>query len=371
MKKRIKRTFSIHHWIGLLAGILLLISSITGAVLVFHHEIDSAQFSDKTTLEKPATKLIIDNSFEPIRTLYPDCDIRIPDLPKEPDQALKYELRKGKIRKWIFVHPETGELLTAVERADQRLVHILLELHYMLLSGTVGKIMVLFLGVALIILSISGFMLYRKSIVKVLSFKQKISFKSRRSLFSGLHRIIGVWSLVFNLFISITGTYIAFTIVQGAFPSGGKAVMQSPPISISIDAALAKIEREYPAFEVNYLLFPKNADGKLRILGRLESDPSYYGFNYSNIQVNTKTGEIASTSFLRNLPWYKRAITIFKPLHFGDYGGLSMKLIYCFFGILPGVLAISGFFIWRLRPAKKPRTPFRSPAKTHARHSTA
>lgn len=161
-------------------------------------------------------------------------------------------------------------------------------------------------------------MLCRKSIVKVITFKQRISAKSRHSLFSSLHRIIGVWCLFFNLFISITGTYIAFTIVQGAFPSGGKPEIQRAPVSISIDAALEKVEREYPAFDIKYLLFPKNADGKLGILGRLESDPSYYGFNFSNIQINPETGEITSVNFLRNLFWYKRVSTILKPLHFSD-----------------------------------------------------
>ncbi|WP_026135612.1 PepSY-associated TM helix domain-containing protein [Nafulsella turpanensis] len=186
-----------------------------------------------------------------------------------------------------------------------------------------------------------------------------------------LHRIVGVWSLVFNLFISITGTYIAFTIVQGAFPSGGKPEIQSPSVSISIDAALKKVEREFPAFDINYLLFPKSADGKLTILGRFESDPAFYGFNYSNIQINTTTGEIASTRFLRNLPWYARTVTILKPLHFGDYGGLGLKIVYCFFGIFPGILAISGFFIWRLRPAKRPHSPHSSPSKPRVGHSVA
>lgn len=352
-KKRIKRTFSIHHWIGLVAGVFILIASITGSILVFHHDIDHAQFADQSTLETPASELIIDNSFEHIRQLHPDYDIRVPAFPEDYKQALKYELRKGKTRKWIFVHPETGEMLATVNRADQRLVHILLDLHYNLLSGTPGKIIVLLCGIALMLLSVTGFILYRKSILKVVFFRQKISFKSRRSLFSSLHRIVGVWSLVFNLLISITGTWIAITIVQSAFSSGSGTIV-TPATTISVDAALRQVRRDYPAFEINYLRFPVNADGKLTVLGRLASDPAFYGFTSSKIQVDMRTGKIVTVSFLREMPWYKRAIAVLKPLHFGDYAGLRVKLIYSFFGVLPGVLAISGFFIWRKRQVKKP-----------------
>lgn len=340
-----------------MAGIFLLIISTTGSILVFHHDIDHAQFADQFTLETPASELVIDNSFEHIRQLHPGHDIRIPDFPKDSEQALKYELRKGKTRKWIFAHPETGEILTTVNRADQRLVHILLDLHYNLLSGTPGKIAVLLCGIALIVLSVTGFIIYRKSILKVISFRQKISFKSRRSLFSSLHRIVGVWGLVFNLLISITGTWIAITIVQSAFSSGsaatGSAAIDTPATTVSVDAVLRQVRRDYPAFEIKYLRFPINADGKLAVLGRLASDPAFYGFTSSKIQVDMRTGKIVTVNFLRDLPWYNRAVSVLKPLHFGDYAGLGVKLVYSFFGILPGVLAISGFFIWRFRQGSK------------------
>lgn len=354
MRKRVKKVFPVHHWIGLIAGILLLISSITGSVLVFHHDIDHISFWTETRLDQPADKLIIDNSFHRIRQSHSDYDIRVPNFPEKPDQALKYELRKSEARKWIFVHPETGETLAQVERADERLVHVLLELHYMLLSGTVGKVLVLFLGTALMVLSITGFMLYRKSIFKVLTFRQGISLKSKRSFFSSIHRIVGVWGLVFNFFISITGSYIAFTIVQAALSSDGGLRIESPPVPASIDAILEQVKEEYPAFNIHYLLFPKTRDGKFTILGRLESDPAFYGRNYSNIQADIRTGKVVSTGFLRDMPWHRRAITILKPLHFGDYAGLGIKVLYCLFGLMPGILSISGFLIWRIRPVKGP-----------------
>jgi uncharacterized iron-regulated membrane protein len=350
LKKHIKKSFAIHHWLGLLAGILILISSISGSVLVFHHEIDQAQFAGLARLDRPASALQIDKSFTHIRQAYPDFDIRIPDYPHELSQALKYELRKGQLRKWLFVQPETGQILAEVERADQRLVHTLLELHYMLLAGTPGKVVVLLVGISLILLSITGFLLYRKSILKVLSFRQKISLTSRRSFLSGLHRIVGVWSLVFNLLISLSGSYIAYTIVQGAFSSGAKSQAEAEDFSsLSVDEALREVKAAYPDFEINYLLLPVRQSGKLSVLGRLTSDPMYYGANFSRILVSARTGEIESVQFLRDQPWYTRLLTLCKPLHFGDYAGLPGKLLYCAFGLLPGLLAVSGFFIWSYR----------------------
>lgn len=351
LKKSVKRTFSIHHWVGLVAGVFLLLSSVTGSVLVFHHEIDRAQFASLSTLAAPATELRIDNSIEGILQAYPESDIRVPELPEAPNQALKYEIRKGDTRKWVFVHPETGETLGVVKRADKRLVHVLLDLHYNLLSGTPGKITVLLGGIALAVLTVTGFLLYRRSILKVLAFRQRISFKSRRSLFSSLHRVVGVWSLVFNLMISITGTYIAFTIVQSAFAQRNAAV-EVPPISVSVDAVLGQVRKDYPGFEVNYLRF---AGGTLSVLGRMASDPAYYGSTYSNLQVDLGTGKVKGASFLRDMPWHQRLISILKPLHFGDYAGLGVKLLYSFFGMLPGTLAVSGFFIWRLRNRRADR----------------
>jgi uncharacterized iron-regulated membrane protein len=358
LKKRVKRTFAIHHWIGLLAGIFLLVASITGSILVFHHEIDHVQFSAKAALKKPAAELIMDNSFEHISQQYPGHDIRVPDFPEVPSQAIKYEIRKGGTRTWVFAHPETGEFLGTVNRADQRFVHILLNLHYNLLSGTAGKVIVLLGGIALIILSTTGFLLYRKSILKVITFRQKISFTHKRSLFSSLHRIVGVWSLVFNLLISISGTWIAYTIVESAFAAAGNTV-QEAPISTpslayrSVDSSLRQIKSDYPDFEIKYLHL---ANGKLSVSGRLATDPLVYGRTVSNIAVDMHSGKIGQANFLRDAPWHKKALAILKPLHFGDFAGLGIKLIYSFFGLLPGVLAVSGFFIWRHGRLIKPQS---------------
>ncbi|MFC6997944.1 PepSY-associated TM helix domain-containing protein [Rufibacter roseus] len=362
MKKRTKRTFSIHHWLGLWAGTFLLISSLTGTVLVFHHEIDHAQHVALSTLPAPAEKLRIDASFQHIRKSFPEGDLRIPELPQSNIQALKYEIRQDGKRQWIFAHPQTGQTLGTLQRADKRLVHVLLDTHYNLLMGKTGKVLVLLGGLSLVALTVTGFLLYRKSIMKVLSFRQTISFKSRRSFFSSLHRIVGVWSLVFNLLLSVTGSYIAYTIVLAALsPAPASSSITASPVSI--DTTLEKIRKEHPHFQINYL---RMAGNSLSVLGKLQDDPAYYGRTYSNIQVDLNTGAVTSVNFLRDKTWYQRALSVLKPLHFGDYAGLGVKLLYSFFGFMPSILAISGFVIWRFRrSASKKGRPMKHSQKVN------
>ncbi|MFD3001987.1 PepSY-associated TM helix domain-containing protein [Pontibacter toksunensis] len=350
--KKTNHTFSIHHWCGLIAGIFILVISLSGVILVFDDEIDEAVFSRQSRLETPAQSLHIDNSIGWVRAENPGWDIRVPSLPASSDEALLYELRQGQLRQWLFVHPETGEKLSVVGQAHNRFSYVVLNLHYNLLSGTPGKIVVLLVGVALLLLTITGFILYRKSIRKVLTFRQRVCFLSPRSFYSSLHRIVGVWALAFNLLMCVTGLSLAITVVNAALKGGPKEVAV-PEITASVDAAMATINTTYPGFEISYLRFPVNNEGQLQLLGRLKADPSYYGRFYSRVPVNYETGELGEPFFLRDQPWLDRFLTVLHPIHFGDFAGLPVKLLYAFFGLMPGVLAISGFFIWRLRGKKE------------------
>jgi uncharacterized iron-regulated membrane protein len=348
LKKRTKITFSLHHWCGLIAGIFLLTVTLSGAVLVFHDEIDHTQFAKELKLQTPARVLHIDRSFETIRQANPDWDIRIPALPEANDQALKYELRQDKLRKWIFAHPETGEILSVVDRADLRLVNTMLLLHYSLFAGTAGKMVVLISGVAFLVLTVTGFLLYRKSILKVLSFKQKVSLKSSKSFFSSMHRVVGVWALLFNLLISITGTWFAYVVVDSALNSKNKGI-ETPPVGVPVESMLNNVKSAHPDFEIMYLKFPSSKDGKLLLLGHLKNDPILYGHRYSSMQLDIHTGEIVKTDLLSQMPWSARVPKILQTLHIGEYAGMWLKVLYCIGGLMPGLLSVSGFVIWFYR----------------------
>ena len=41
---------------------------------------------------------------------------------------------------------------------------------------------------------------------------------------------------------------------------------------------------------------------------------------------------------IREMPWYAKALSLSRPLHFGDYGGLLLKIIW--FGIVKGAVLL-------------------------------
>ena len=66
-----------------------------------------------------------------------------------------------------------------------------------------------------------------------------------------------------------------------------------------------------------------------------------------------------------------------RPLHTGDFGGIWVKLIWFFFGLILSMMVLSGLLIWTKRTAlatahalKRSNTPARAPAAQAATTTT-
>lgn len=51
------------------------------------------------------------------------------------------------------------------------------------------------------------------------------------------------------------------------------------------------------------------------------------------------------------MPWYITALLLSQPLHFGDYGGMPLKIIWALLDLVTIVVLVSGVYLWwkRLR----------------------
>ena len=75
------------------------------------------------------------------------------------------------------------------------------------------------------------------------------------------------------------------------------------------------------------------------------------------VLVDAETGRVTDS---RDMPWYMTALLLSQPLHFGDYGGMPLKILWAVLDVITIVVLGSGLYLWFRRrqavpAAQKPR----------------
>jgi uncharacterized iron-regulated membrane protein len=353
MNKRLLLT--VHKWLGLLAGIFILVMSLTGSVIVFDDEIE--HFIHRDVIYQPDSdqSVSLDNAYHSIVEKHGNWDVRFTHIPKKSNRAIEAEIRRPNDRRYLYIHPVSGNILRDLNSYNT-FSYWMLKLHYTLHAGFLGEVILLIAGIIFIGSLITGFWFYRKAIKRVLTFKIRPHFRDLNSGSSELHRSVGVWALIFNFITAVTGTVIILIIVMTNAKKDGLGPMPNPPaVEVSIDRLMTKTQQTYPEFNPSYLGMPRQTGGKITLYGNTSSDlPIHYEFsNY--IQFDPKTGVENNAFFIKNQPLSTHLLSVTYPLHFGDWGGIPIKILYCFFGLAPAILSITGFIIWRNRQQKRNR----------------
>jgi uncharacterized iron-regulated membrane protein len=327
--------------------------SISGSILVFSEEMETAADHQFKNAENPSGAYSYDASLSFIRQIYPDYEIRLYDHPGK-NETLVYELRKKETAKKVFVHPTTGRILHVIEESNNQLHRQLLLFHYTFFSATAGKIFVVLIGILFLISTITGTIIYRRAIWKTITFKRRIHWKTARGFYSSLHRNVGVWSLLFNLFIIISGLALSIQIALAAIKTPSKTTAKTSVDNFSLDAMREKVFKSDPEFQIHLIRLRSNSHS-IQFSGRYPGDPKIFGDYASYIMVNAETQQIERVQIMDQLPAGKQLMLMAAPFHFGNYGGLPLKIIYCFFGFMPAVLSLTGFLIWRKKVQKEKR----------------
>lgn len=340
----VKTIYKWHHWTGLIVGIFLLLMSISGGLLVFTEEMQTAADHRLKEFPNPDGTYSFDASLSMVRQKYPDREIRIYDAPLK-NETVVYDLRSSEKSMKLFVNPNKPEILHSVD-SNTQLYRQLLLFHYTLFAGTTGKIIVVIIGILFLLSVITGIMIYRKAIWKTFNFRKGIYYENKRTFYSSLHRSIGIWTLLFNLIIIATGLVLSIQIALNALKPSVAKTAKAESAVISLDSIVQKIQKESPAFEIHMLRVKPNGN-QVQISGRFQKDPLWYGFYGSYFLIDGASQKITKTQLMSEVSFGKKLLLMSVPLHFGNFGGLGLKILYFFFGLMPAVLSITGFFIWQ------------------------
>jgi uncharacterized iron-regulated membrane protein len=207
---------------------------------------------------------------------------------------------------------------------------------------------------------ISGVVLYAPFMRK-LAFGTVRRERTPRTRWLDTHNLLGVVTLVWALVVGATGMINTWAdLVLDYWQSDQMAQMVAPYKDLPVPTQLASMQQ---AMDAAQALQPGMDFGFIAWPGTPFSSPHHYGIFmrgrdaltarlYQPILVDAQTAQVTDS---RRLPWYLTALLISQPLHFGDYGGIGMKILWALLDLATIVVLGSGVYLW-LRRGRRERT---------------
>ncbi|WP_412471864.1 PepSY-associated TM helix domain-containing protein [Halobacteriovorax sp. RT-1-4] len=346
MSSLVRKFLKIHRILGLVLAINFLLLGLTGVVLVWRHELSpvhsveqqSAFVSDQSSLSK-IENYIHENEIykdKKVLSIFKGDDGDIQARITEPG----VEKFKGATRLKFDL---AGNVLTSNQVKPTVFIDFVLKLHRELLLGGKGKILIGLMGVFFLVALLSGAFIANK-------FYRNVRTMNSRIMLGRLHKIIGVKTLAWLFIVTFTGAILAFnSTLIGLFLRGNVKAQQENAIVIenakyvSVTIILKELESKLAHLEYDFISFPDNefsVPNQFVVL--MENESHHHEIAY----IDGITGKLNRTV---TLPWYLELLILSEPLHFGDYGGVILKIIWSLFGLISSFIPISGIYIFLFR----------------------
>jgi len=354
----IKSWYLIHKWTSLVCTLFLLMLCVTGLPLIFHEEIEHYLMEEveapEMSPELPATSM--DRIAEAARLQRPDDVIRYMfwDADHHPNLTLVSMASSMEAppdeNNFVVVDSRTAEILDE-PASDEGFMYIMFKLHVDMFAGLPGMLFLGFMGLLFVVAIVSGVVLYAPFMRK-LDFGTVRKDRSSRLKWLDLHNLLGVVTLVWALVVGITGSINTLSqVLLGVWQQDQLAEMVAPYKDLppatelgAIEVAMNTARQAVPDMEVSFVAYPGTMfsslhhyavfmNGKTPVTSRL-LQPAL---------VDAQTGELTDS---RSMPWYIQGLLLSQPLHFGDYGGVPLKIIWAILDIITIVVLVSGLYLW-------------------------
>ncbi|MFP2925692.1 PepSY-associated TM helix domain-containing protein [Pyxidicoccus sp. 3LG] len=370
----------IHSWSGLLGALVFVVVGLSGAVLVFHKELDAALFPRLFVVDPAAGEASYQRAFEAAQHAFPEARIRgmrVPP-PGEPSTlAVQAVGPRGGPTHIALVDPYTGEVRgtriwgSGHTRFFDDPVSWTYLLHYQLTAGQVGQLVVVLAAILLALSVLTGTFVYRKQLWRALTFREPMRGKSWQARFSSLHRLVGVWTLALNLLLSVSGLWMlraTFTADFWKRPDGRPAPTGPAPRSAhSFDEAMAAARRAMPGFEPSWVELRALPTDRFVMLGRRAEGSSFYGRYANAVVLDAKDLGVIEVRRPEELGLGGKLDVLAFPLHQGQWGGLLVRLLYVLAGLGVPLLSITGMLLWLRRNRRRRAVPVVQPGPVATR----
>jgi len=345
----------LHRYVGVTVGILLAIVSLTGSLLIFWKEINVFLNPQMFQVVPQGDRVSVQFVVDTVRSAYPDWQLSFMELPRTLNSVYKVQmLLNNGGRAFIYLDPYTGSVLGSQEWG-RTVMSFIYDFHISFLGGKAGETVVGICGLLLLLLSVTGLILWPGW--KKLRAGFAIRWHSVPQLINyDIHKVGGILSCVFLIAIASTGTAMTFenqfksavySLAGTPKPPKLKSTIVANSPTIAADIVLQKADLALPSGKSLSITFPREPQGTFLVRKKLVGDIHPNGS--SNVYLDRYSGEAlrVENSFTANAA--SRIIISWFPIHIGAFGGLTTRILYVFIGFTPTLLSLTGLALWRRR----------------------
>ncbi|MBQ4833842.1 PepSY domain-containing protein [Pseudoalteromonas sp. MMG010] len=375
----LKKLFLLHSWVGIVTGILLFIVCFSGAIAVLSRpELKiwaNPELHQLSALPSEKVTALINQYHEQVPPEFgKNIHVYLPtghnthlltilfeshDGDENYDQEAAYAYQFDP-RNFELVNEYYGAADYFYENrktdAPSFIGHFHADLH---LGRPIGLILTGFLGLTLLVSTITGLFIHRQLIKELFTFRRN---KNLDIVVNDAHKIMGIWGSLFHGLIGFTGAFLGLATIillpAAAFVSFGGdqdklvekfTAMPEPVISsqyqaTDINSVLVDAKTRYPNAKVVDVTImahnDKNAEVYLRLIGGDAVASQLLQYHGS--------GEFSkSMSIFGDIPGPAiKMLELLFPLHFGNFAGVFVKMIWLFLGLTTALLPLSGIMMW-------------------------
>jgi len=335
----------LHRWVGLLVGIIVFVVAVSGSVLVFENDIDRLTHRALLVVTPGPSRVSLESAVAAVRAANPTAVVSGLSLPQAPTHPLILSMKGTPFG--ASVDPYTGRYLGTWDRTTglARSIH---QLHTRLLAGEGGEKVVGAVSALTFLMALSGLVLWwpRKL------FHVKGGRPWRRVNFD-LHNVLGFYSALFIVFITLSGVIIAFEGVTDPLiqkldkaPPPGEVFSQAVAGGrrIGLDEAVRIATGALPGAMATVVNVPAPGKSTFRVIMKFPEDRTPAG--RSRVAMDQYSGQVLQVVSTRAVPLGSRILVLKRSIHTGDIFGPPSQAVAFVVSLMLAGQVVTGFLIW-------------------------
>lgn len=350
----------LHKWSGLVCTLFLLLLCLSGLPLIFSEEIRVLGGDDpRSAVPADASPVSLDAVVATARQAYPALVPLYLFAPGELGGAwlVKMDTRPDtdeRAAKFARVDAFDARLLGA-PRYDVGFMAWVYRLHVDLFAGLPGKLFLGAMGMLFALAVLSGVVLYAP-FMKRFRFATVRTGRSQRTRWLDLHNLLGIVTVVWALVVGGTGVINTWAdlILQrwqadqlATLRQNGSTGAAAAGAMIGPQQALQRALAAHPDMEVTTVAFPGTLlSTRQHYAVFMKGKSSLRAHLRQPVLVDQHGGALIEGT---GRPFYVTLLQMAQPLHFGDYGGLPLKIVWAMFDIATLLVLGSGLYLWLAR----------------------